>query len=361
MHSSKDVNAINESGDFAKLCNYQTYIKSFDECKQDTIWKSSVQTFEYNCVIECFKLAKEVKARIYKPDKYREFDICERGKKRHIKAPLVRDRVFSHALCTQVLNPILRKHLIYDNSAALKRRGITFARKRILTHLHRYYTEHKTNRGYILQTDFKKFFDSIDHTILYQQFCKYIKDTEVQRLIKIIIDSFGGNKGLGIGSELSQTAGVFFPSPIDQYCKTVRACKYYARHMDDIYIIHHDKDFLNSVYAGMQKIASELKLEFNPNKCHINRLDKQFTYLKSTYTLTSTGAVFWKPCKESLRRERNKLKRLKNKLNQGRLQLLDIQTAYKSWRGNIIKQFPKISRSITCKFDALYKELYGDF
>lgn len=360
MRLSTDTNAINESGDFAKLCNTQTYINAFNDCKKNTAWKSSIQTFELNCVIESYKLAQEVANYTYKPDAYREFDICERGKKRHIKAPLVRDRVLAHALCTQVLNPRLRPYLIYDNSAAIELRGISFARKRILTHLHKYHKEHKTNKGYILQTDFSKFFDSVDHELLFKALCKYITDIRVQRLIKLIIDSFGNKKGLGIGSELSQTAGVFFPTPIDQYCKTVRGCKYYGRYMDDIYVIHHDKEFLKSVFAGMQKIASELKLEFNPNKCHINRLDKQFSYLKSIYTLTKTGAVYWRPVKTCMRRERRKLKHLKTKLDSKRLTIADIQTAYKSWRGNIVRQFPKISRSITCKFDTLYKTLYGD-
>lgn len=359
--SSTDANAISESGDFAKLCNPQTYIDAFNECKKDTVWKSSIQTFETDCIIECYKLAQEVKNKTYRPNEYREFDICERGKRRHIKAPLVKDRVMSHALCSQILNPKLRPHLIYDNSAAIKGRGISFARKRILTHLHRYYDENKTNKGYILQTDFSKFFDSIDHALLLQNLYKYITDAEVQRLIRLIIDSFKTDKGLGIGSELSQTAGVFYPTPIDQYCKTVRGCKYYARYMDDIYIIHQDREFLKSVFAGMQKIASELKLEFNPNKCHINRIDKQFTYLKSIYKLKDTGAVFWRPVKTCIRRERRKLRHLQNKLKDKRLTKQDIQTAYKSWRGNIVKQFPKISRSITCKFDALYKSLYGDF
>ncbi len=360
-YSPTGANTISESGDFAKLCNPQTYIDAFYECKKDTSWKSSIQTFETNCLIECFNLAQEVKNRTYKPSEYREFDICERGKKRHIKAPLVKDRVLSHALCAQVLNPTLRPHLIYDNSAALEQRGITFARKRILTHLHDYYNKNKTNKGYILQTDFSKFFDSIDHALLLQHLYKYIKDPDVQRLIKLIIDSFQNNKGLGIGSELSQTAGVFYPTPIDQYCKTVRGCKYYARYMDDIYIIHHDKEFLKSVFVGMQKIASDLKLEFNPNKCHINRIDKQFTYLKSIYKLKDTGAVFWRPVKACMKRERQKLKHLKNKLDANKITKQDIETAYKSWRGNIVKQFPKISRSITCKFDALYKSLYEDF
>lgn len=348
-----------EGGDFEYLCRVSTYVKAFYHCRKNSLWKSSTQRFEKDILACCLKIAETVKQGKYYPKTYQEFNLFERGKPRHIKAPLIEDRVFVHALVQDILLPRIRPHLIYDNSAALKQRGISFARKRLLAHLHRYYKETGSNKGYILQTDFSKFFDSINHDLLCKQLCKYTTDTRVQTIIRRIVDSFG-EAGLGIGSELSQTAGILFPSKIDNYCKIVKSCKYYARYMDDIYVIHQSKVFLQELFKELQAIANELKLKFNPKKCHINRLDKVFTYLKSIYHFTITGAVICRPSKSCLRRERLKLKHFVRLLNYKKLTLSDIQNTYKSWRGNIIRQYPKTARAIVRVFDKQFTNLFGE-
>ena len=45
------------------------------------------------------------------------------------------------------------------------------------------------------------------------------------------------NKSVGIGSQISQSIGILFPTEIDNYVKIVRHQKLYGRYMDDSYII----------------------------------------------------------------------------------------------------------------------------
>ncbi len=360
MHSSTDVSAKDDAGAFEHLCRAQTYIDAFTHCRKESIWKASVQKFEENLLMECCKLAKAIRTQTYTPDPYLEFNICERGKPRHIKAPSIRDRVFMHALCRDILNERIVPTLIYDNSAAIKGRGISFARKRVLTHLHRYYRQYGTNEGYILQTDFSSFFDSIDHECLYSLFCKYVPEPEIRHLIHMVIDGFTGTAGIGIGSELSQVAGIMFPSLIDHYCTTVKGYGFYARYMDDIYVIHPDLGKLQQLFQDMQAHASKLKLKFNPRKCRISRLDKGFSYLKGQYRLSSTGKVFYSPSRISLTRQRRKLKHQFRRYKAGKLPLHEIQVSYKSWRGNIIRQYPHTSSNTLQSFDELFKRLFGE-
>ena len=71
-----------------------------------------------------------------------------------------------------------------------------------------------------------------------------LPDDSVNWLFEEFVNSFGGDRGLGIGSQVSQICGLFYPSRIDNYCKIVKSLKYYGRYMDDIYIIHPDKKYL---------------------------------------------------------------------------------------------------------------------
>lgn len=321
----------------------QPFLDAFNHCKSGSIWKSSMQLFSRDRLLECLHLANDLAYGTYKVSKYKEFTISERGKLRHIKAPAIRDRVLCHALCHKVLLPRILPHLIYDNSASVKGKGVSFARKRLLAHLRKYYARQHTNVGYILQTDFSSFFDSIPHDLLFETLKQYVPEPEIQAVIRTIIDSYNDTGvGLGIGSELSQVAGIVYPHPIDTYCKTVRQCKYYARYMDDIYIIHHDKAFLQDVYHNMERIAHSLRLTFNPRKCHISRLDKGFSHLKGNYRLTATGKVIYSPCRKTITRERRRLKRMPEEAR---------HDAYKIWRGNTLTQFPQY---VVRSFDILY-------
>ena len=327
-------------------------IEAFNHCKKGSIWKASVQMFERDLFQNCLSLVNEVNSGTYTPGKYFEFDLYERGKKRHIKAPSIRDRVVCHDLCHRVLLPRILPTLIYDNSASIKGKGISFARKRILAHLHRYYARQGTNTGYILQTDFSSFFDSIPHDLLFEALKRFVPEPNIQAFIHAVIASYGkSGVGVGIGSELSQVAGLLYPSPVDTYCKTICRCKYYGRYMDDIYIIHPDKAFLQDVFKGMQETAEALRLTFNPRKCRIARIDKGFAYLKGNYRMTETGKVLCSPHRKTLTRERHRLKRMPKKA---------LPEAYRAWRGNILRQFPTMPFQTLQNFDRLYGGIQHD-
>lgn len=76
------------------------------------------------------------------------FTLHERGKLRRITGEQVQDRIVKHALCDEVLNPLIEPHLIYDNGASIVGKGIDFTRRRLLTHLRKYYAQHGSKRTY---------------------------------------------------------------------------------------------------------------------------------------------------------------------------------------------------------------------
>lgn len=330
---------------------------AFLKCKKNVDWKCSIQRYEANVLQNLTHLRRSLINETYNVRPYVEFNINERGKIRHIKSPTFEDRILQRALCDYILEPILYPYLIYDNGASIKGKGVDFSRKRLKKHLIKYFKKHG-NKGYILVCDFSKFFDSIPHDKLIIALEKYITDEMVMNLIKQIIFSFSDTgRGLGIGSQISQICGVYYPTPLDNYCKIVKQCKFYGRHMDDFYIIHDNKEFLQELLVNIEEIANDLGLILNKKKTQICRIDKGFIFLKQHIFITESGKIVCKPYKKNVVRERRKLKSFKIKINNKEMNVSDILNTYKSWRGSIGKYN---SYHIIRNMDRLYYKLFKE-
>jgi hypothetical protein len=118
-------------------------------------------------------------------------------------------------------------------------------------------------------------------------------------------------KGVDIGDQASQNIGVFFPTRIDNYVTIVRGIGSYGRYMDDMYMIHEDKDYIIETMEGVNKEASELGLFINDRKTRIVKLSDTFVYLQRKYFLTDTGRVVKRITPKSVTRERRRIKSYK--------------------------------------------------
>lgn len=344
---------------YEKLLDLNNLHEAYLKCKIGVDWKESVQKYGMYEMANIYELSESLRNHTYRQKPFFEFDINERGKVRHIKSLHISDRVLQRALCDEILTPILQKYLIYDNGASVKGKGVDFARRRLKTHLTRYYKKHGRD-GYVLVIDFSKYFDNIRHDKLLEMLGQKIKDKKVIELLKHLITTFdtteNTGRSVGIGSQISQIAGIYYPARIDNYCKIVRGIKYYGRYMDDTYIIHQDKKFLRDLLTDIEKICADLGIILNKKKTQIIKLSNGFTFLKMRYLFTGTGKIIVIPCKASITRERRKLRKLKGKLDAGKINYTDIAGQYKSWRGNITKYNAYKSVRQT---DALYKSLFG--
>ena len=341
---------------YNKILDLNVLYNSYKLCRKGVDWKYSTQRFEANLLQELNVLRHSLIDRTYEVKPFTEFDINERGKPRHIRSPQLIDRVLQRAICEEVLEPVLSKYLIYDNGASVKDKGVEFTRSRLVHNLQSYWKQYG-NEGYILVGDFSKFFDSIPHDKLINMVAKKINDEEFIDLFAKIVRSFGDKKGvgLGIGAQISQICGVFYPTPIDNYVKIVKGCKYYGRHMDDFYIIHHDKELLKQLLAEIKKIAIELGLTLNEKKTHICKINRGFIFLKQHIFIGKKGHIVQKPCKQNITHERRKLKKFREKLDNGEMTIDTIKQQYKSWRGGIEKYD---SHKVIKKMDKLFKELF---
>lgn len=81
---------------------------------------------------------------------------------------------------TNYVSKYMTKHIIYDNCASIKGRGISHQRDRFEVHLRKYYRLYG-NEGWILFGDFSKFYDNIIHEIAKRELrCKDLPKQTIQ-------------------------------------------------------------------------------------------------------------------------------------------------------------------------------------
>ena len=330
---------ISSYDNFSLVADYDNLYAAYKKCLRGVSWKESVQRYESNAMRNVMEARRKVLDGVSTHIGFVEFDLRERGKVRHIRSIHITERIVQKCLCDQVLVPILTKPLIYDNGASMEGKGVHFAIRRLICHMTKYFKQNKSNDGYALIIDFSKFFDSVDHKILFELLDEQIKDKELRKLTKGFISIFGDGISLGLGSQVSQICAVFYPNKLDHYIKEKLRIKYYGRYMDDMYLIHKSKKYLQQCLEEILKVCEKLKITVNLKKTRIVKLSHGITYLKGRYSLLPSGKVLRLPGKASGKLMRKKLVKFKKLYDQKKMEHCDIRASYQSWRGNYKRRF----------------------
>lgn len=354
-------------------------------------WKESTQRYDEDALFRLYNLRYKLIEEKYRPSEPHKFICYERGKLRLVESACLDDKIVQRCLCDQILLPRVRPKLIYDNAASLEDRGTGFFRKRLDIHLQEFTKEHGTD-GYILLIDFRKFFDNLQHEKLIEMYRELIDDERVIRLLWMFMDQnkvdvsymtdeeyancmnvpFNSiayldvpdklktgqkfmRKSMGIGSQVSQISGVLYPHRIDNYCKVVKGIRPYGRYMDDIYVIHESKDFLWELLGEIKEICKEYGLFINEEKTQVVSLKHRFTILKVNYIVYPDGTIYHLPNKDSFKREKRKLIKQREELDNGIITYKEVSDGYESWKGNIKLFNNKLSVE---EMDNLYNRLY---
>lgn len=314
---------------FSQLLDPKTLIQAYHKTRLNVGWKFSVQQFECRLLFNIAELIDKLQKGENVSRGFVCFTRSERGKTRSIKSVHISERVVQRAFCDNVLIPVLKPSLIYDSAASQKGKGVYFARKRLVEHLRKFYT-HYGDEGYVLTVDFSKYFDNINHEILYKKLKNYYFDEKTEKYIHYFVDCFG-EKSLGLGSQISQIMAVFYLCKIDHYIKDVLHMKYYGRYMDDCYIIAHTKQEIKTVLEHLKRLCLEDDIILNPSKTKIYKVYNYFPYLKGLYKLLPNGKIIRKLHRSKIKREKQKLRKL-YKLHAPEK---DIAENIVSWKGGL--------------------------
>ncbi len=234
---------------------------------------------------------------------YRYFTIHD-PKERIISAAPFRDRVLQHAIIN-VCMPYFDRTLIDTTYATRKGKGVYAALDKAVAAA--------TNYEYLAKLDVRKYYDSINHTILKARLRRIFKDNALLALFDKIIDSYSAttDNGLPIGNLTSQYFANLYLSDLDHLAKEQWHASIYIRYMDDILIASNNKQSLKACVNNMTDYAHKtLLLTFKPPILHKSKDGQVFL----GYTIYPH---YKKLAGRSKRRFRSKLITYSQLLNQG--------------------------------------------
>lgn len=328
--AEKKAACCGQSDNFDWVFSYEHLYHSYKMCRRNVGWKASVQKYITNAPINVYQTWQRLQAGKYRTSGFFEFDLMERGKKRHIRSVTIGERIVQRCLCDYALVPVLGRTYIYDNGASMANKGYSFAIDRLCQHLRQHYRKHGTE-GYVLLFDFSKFFDRVSHRVVKAVLHREFSDERIIKLTEHFIDAFG-DVGLGLGSQISQVLALASANRLDHYIQEQCRIGSYGRYMDDGYLIHPSKEYLQKCLEGIRRICEELEITLNEKKTQIVKLSRGFTFLKVRFFLLPGGRIVRKIYHCSVTRMRRKLKSYQRFVAAGKMTMDDVYQSWQSWK-----------------------------
>ncbi len=242
---------------YSKVSDLDNLYLAYSKARQGKGKSYGVLHFEKNLNENILQIQKELINETYRTSEYDVFTIHD-PKERIIYRLPFRDRVVHHAIMN-VLENIWTSVFISHTYSCIKGKGIHGALKHIKRDL-----KDVDSTIYCLKMDVRKFYPSIDHSILKMIIRKKIKDVKMLSLLDGIIESA---PGVPIGNYLSQFLANLYLSYFDHWLKEDRQVKYYYRYADDIVILAGTKEYLHCLridieYYLFQKLNLNLKSNY---------------------------------------------------------------------------------------------------
>lgn len=255
---------------FERIISAENLFSAWDEFRRGKLHKHDVQVFELDLEENIFKLHHELKAKTYRHSPYAGFYVRD-PKQRHIHKAAVRDRIVHHAVFS-VLSPIFEETFISTSFSCRvgygTHRGVEALQKMI-----RRVSRNDTRPCYVLKCDVRKFFDSVNHEILFSVIKKRISCEDALWLVKTIIDSYGDGKGIPIGNLTSQLFANVYLNELDRFMKHTLGVKHYLRYTDDVAVVSEDREYLEKLLPGISSfLGNELSLRLHENKSTIRSI-----------------------------------------------------------------------------------------
>lgn len=282
--------------------------------------------YEVHLLANIVNLVYILQTKIYRPGLFRVFYVYE-PKKRLVQAPAFVDKVVQHASVDNLIYERITNSFILDNYASQKGKGLHFGLDRLRGFFTEYWNKYRTAEGWVLKADVRHFFASIDHDKLKEKLKKLDLEPIVFDLLCTYIDS---TDGLPLGYQTSQLFALLFLDEFDHFVKEKLHIRWYGRYMDDFFLIHPDKDYLQFCLKEIRAFMASLGLELN-EKTQIFPIRNGIDFLGFHTYLTEEGKVIRKLRHSSIKRMRSKLRRWEQDYPAGLVTREKILQSWQAW------------------------------
>ncbi len=308
--------------------------------------KPGASAFMANFERELLRLERELQGGTYRPGRYVEIRVRD-PKERLVSAAPFRDRVVHHALCA-VTGPIFEAGFIGNTFANRERKGTHAAI--------RTYEHYRDRHAHVLRCDVFRYFPSIDHAILKNDFRRRVACERTLWLMDTIVDGsnrqepvdlyFPGDdlfepyrrrRGLPIGNLTSQLSANLYLDGFDHWVTEVLRAPY-VRYMDDFALFHDDPAMLAEWQALISGYLAARRLKLHPRKTVILPVVQPALFLG--FELGPCELRLSRRCEkkrarrlpeDNIRRFRGRLRGLRDRCRAGTITEADIRARVGAW------------------------------
>lgn len=339
--------------------------KGFYGAAKGKRYRTYAAYFNYNRLENLLILQEELRSMAYQPKPHRRF-IIEDPKKRLIDAPHFRDRIVHHAIC-KILTEVYEPCWIYDSYACREGKGGHAAQKRM-----QHFVRWQSSRPlYVLHIDISKYYASVNHEVMKRILRKKLHDPILLSALDTVINYYQsgnehdhlfrpdapyhtrGARGIPIGNLTSQIFGNIYLHEVDVYIKRALKVKRYIRYMDDLVLVHDNKQQLREWQQQITRfLHDELCLTVHPRKTRL---------FPAHLGVEFVGYVTWRHKirvrSSSLKHIKKRWKHMLRQYQKGLITKEDLRIVFYSWVAHTNTPVPAYPISLFVNFMTSIKKL----
>lgn len=206
------------------------------------------------------ELTKQITDGSFKVSGYREREIMEGGKLRHIQVLSMKDRIAVHAIMA-VVDRHLKKRFIRTTSASIEGRGMHDLMKYICQDL----KDDPEGTQYCYKFDISKFYENVKQDFVMYCVRRVFKDKTLINLLDGFVRMMP--EGISIGLRSSQGLGNLLLSVyLDHYLKDRYGVRHFYRYCDDGVVLGNAKSELWEIRDAVHEQLEQIDLKVKANE-----------------------------------------------------------------------------------------------
>ena len=278
----------------------------------------TVEGFAKDLDRQLAELGAALKAGTYEPQAARRAYIEKPGtnEKRPLGIPTVRDRVCEGAL-RQVLEPIFEREFVESSHGFRPKRSAKEALRKVDQEL-------KAGKGYVVDADLKRYFDTIPHKPLLARIAERIADGRVMGILQQMLQRgvlenrewIDTDTGTPQGGVISPLLANVYLNPLDHLMQ--QAGYVLVRYADDLVILCATQSEAEAAYGLLKAWVETQGISLHPEKTRIvnmNETGTGFDFLGYHFERTRQGKLDRWPRPKSMAKLKDRVCGLTHRAN----------------------------------------------